>query len=165
MGFQMQICSILCFSWSILVKCFAPAKLKCFFYRRIYSTNIDCFVIFSTFTFDFWSCLSICLSFVNNSQNNVTTPLSNQRLWPYRFYVYFRSLIMPSKSFVSSLLRNTKSSLILGGKKFSNPNFHDGICFRCWMGYNFLVKHNIALPLIFLGNIQMGFYWLKFSAI
>lgn len=77
----------------------------------------------------------------------------------------FRSLIMPSKSFVSSLLRNTKSSLILGGKKFSNPNFHDGICFRCWMGYNFLVTHNIALPLIFLGNIQMGFYWLKFSAI
>ena len=24
MGFQMQICSILCFSWSILVKCCVP---------------------------------------------------------------------------------------------------------------------------------------------
>ena len=37
MGFQMQICSILHFSWSILVKCcvhlwtWTPAKLKCFF--------------------------------------------------------------------------------------------------------------------------------------
>ena len=48
-GFQMQICSILQFSWSILVKCcadvcWAPAKLKCFFWRRLHSKNIDCFV-------------------------------------------------------------------------------------------------------------------------
>ena len=73
----------------------------------------------------------------------------------------FRSLIMPSKSFVSSLLRNTKSSLILGRKKFSNPNFHDGLCFRCWMGYNFLVKHNIALPLIFFGQHSDGILLIK----
>ena len=33
------------------------------------------------------------------------------------------------------------------------------------MGYDFLVKQNIALPFIFLANIHMGFYWLKFSAV
>ena len=49
-GFQMQICSILRFSWSILVKCCvhmrisSSTKLKCFFQRRLYSTNIGCFV-------------------------------------------------------------------------------------------------------------------------
>ena len=42
----------LCFSWSIMViKVFvfccerAPANHKCFFYRGMYSTNIDCFVV------------------------------------------------------------------------------------------------------------------------
>ena len=45
MGFQMQICSILCFSWSILVSLRSSVnELHIFFYRRIYSTNIDCFV-------------------------------------------------------------------------------------------------------------------------
>ena len=28
MGFQMQICSILCFSWSILVKCSVPLRMS-----------------------------------------------------------------------------------------------------------------------------------------
>ena len=50
MGFQMQIYSILRVSWSILAKCVfirerAPAKLKCFLWRRIYSHNFDCFLI------------------------------------------------------------------------------------------------------------------------
>ena len=40
----------------------------------------------------------------------------------------------------------------------NHPSFHDGICFRWQMGYDFLVKHNIALPFILLANIQMGFY-------
>ena len=57
MGFKMQICSILHFSRSILVKCCvhlqikqAPAKLKCFFQSRIpvYSRHIDCFVVDSS---------------------------------------------------------------------------------------------------------------------
>ena len=70
MGFHMQICSILLSSWSILEKrCvhlrMSSSKLKCFFKRRLYSTNIDCFVRDS-------SCLHLtfvafCLSFVNNS--------------------------------------------------------------------------------------------------
>ena len=50
MGFQMQIYSILLVSWSILAKCVfirerAPAKLKCFLWRRIYSYNFDRFPI------------------------------------------------------------------------------------------------------------------------
>ena len=55
MGFQMQICSILHFSWSILVKCcvhlqMSSNKTQCFFWRRIhvYSTSIDCLVIDSS---------------------------------------------------------------------------------------------------------------------
>ena len=53
MEFRMQIRSILRFSWSILVSVVfiyerAPTKRKCFSKRRIYSTNIDCFVIDSS---------------------------------------------------------------------------------------------------------------------
>ena len=51
MEFQIYICPILRVFWSILVKCCvvfirqrAPVKLKCFFQRRLFSTNIDCFV-------------------------------------------------------------------------------------------------------------------------
>ena len=47
MGFQMQICSILRFSWSFKCNVFicegATAKLKCVLQRGICSTNIDCF--------------------------------------------------------------------------------------------------------------------------
>ena len=49
MGFQMQIYSILLVSWSILAKCVlfirerAPAKLKFFVWRRIYSHNFCLF--------------------------------------------------------------------------------------------------------------------------
>ena len=45
----------------------AAAKLKCFFSRRLYSTNIDCFVrILRLYIWPFWP-LVFCLSFVNNS--------------------------------------------------------------------------------------------------
>ena len=46
----------------------APAKLKFFFYRDSSRLHLT-FVAF-------------CLSFVSNTSNKVTTPPSNQRLWP-----------------------------------------------------------------------------------
>ena len=43
----------------------APAKLKCFFQRRIYSTNIDCFVRDSSrLHLPF---VAFCVPFVNNT--------------------------------------------------------------------------------------------------
>ena len=49
MGFQIYICPILRIFWSILESVVficqrVPANLKCFFYRRLYSTSIDWFV-------------------------------------------------------------------------------------------------------------------------
>ena len=68
MGFHNQIYSILRFSWSILLKCVficerAPAKIKCFFQRRICSTNFDCFAL----TFDLRGLLYCLLSFACHS--------------------------------------------------------------------------------------------------
>ena len=49
MGIQMQICSILRFSWSILAKCCAhlrtnSSKTQILLLGRLYFSNIDCFV-------------------------------------------------------------------------------------------------------------------------
>ena len=49
MGFQMQICSILSVSWSILVKCcvhlrMSSSKTQMLLLESLYSTNIDRFV-------------------------------------------------------------------------------------------------------------------------
>ena len=50
MGFKMQICSILRFSWSILVKCCVHLQMSSrktqmpLLEKTIYSANIDCFV-------------------------------------------------------------------------------------------------------------------------
>ena len=49
MGIQMQICSILRFSWSILAKCCAhlrtsSSKTQMLLLERLYFSNIDCFV-------------------------------------------------------------------------------------------------------------------------
>ena len=70
MEFQMQICSILRFSWSILKKCCAhlrmsSSKTQMLFLERLYSKNVDCFVRDSSrlhLTF-----AAFCLSFVINS--------------------------------------------------------------------------------------------------
>ena len=66
MWFQEKICSILRFSWVILVKSvlliheWAPAKLKCLFSRRIYSSNLEFFCYrFNVFTFDLCGHLSV----------------------------------------------------------------------------------------------------------
>ena len=49
MGFQMQICLILCFSSLILVSCWvnlatSSSKTQMFLLKKTNSTNIDCFV-------------------------------------------------------------------------------------------------------------------------
>ena len=48
MGIQMQICSILRFSWSILAKCYAlrtsSSKTQMLLLERLYFSNTDCFV-------------------------------------------------------------------------------------------------------------------------
>ena len=70
MEFQAQICPILGLSRSVFVKFVfvcerAPAKLKFLFQRRVYSTNIDCFVIdLQLFHLTF---VAFCLSILNNS--------------------------------------------------------------------------------------------------
>ena len=55
MGFQMQICSILCFSWSIFVKCYvnlrvSSSKTQMLLLEKnvFHKINIDCFVIDSS---------------------------------------------------------------------------------------------------------------------
>ena len=46
MGFQMQICSILRFSWSILEKCCVHLQMSSSKTQMLlYSTNMDCFVL------------------------------------------------------------------------------------------------------------------------
>ena len=45
MGFQMQICPILCFSWSISEKCCVHLQMSSSKTQMLlYSTNMDCFV-------------------------------------------------------------------------------------------------------------------------
>ena len=88
MGFQMQICSILRFSWSILVKCCvhlrtSSSKTQMLLLEKniFHKYWLFCYR-FLTFTFDPRS-LAFFLSVIrNNSKNNVTTPSSNQSLWP-----------------------------------------------------------------------------------
>ena len=44
--------------------------------------NIDCFILDSSHLhLTFWANFFLCLSFINNSYNNVTTPSFNQHLW------------------------------------------------------------------------------------
>ena len=50
--------------------------------EEIYSTNIDCLVIDSSPLHLTFVAFRLCLSFVNHTLNNLTTPSSNERLWP-----------------------------------------------------------------------------------
>ena len=88
MGFQLQICSILRFSWSILVKCCVHLQrsssktLRLLLEKNIFHKYWLFCYRFLTFTFYLCS-LAFFLSVIrNNGKNNVTTPSSNQRLWP-----------------------------------------------------------------------------------
>ena len=76
------------FSWSILRKCWVhlqsnPSKTQMLHLEKTLSSQIwavlleiDRVYIWPSWPFVF------CLSFVNNSWNNVTTPLTNQCFWP-----------------------------------------------------------------------------------
>ena len=76
------------FVWSILEKCFvhlrtSSSKTQMLLARGIYSTNIDCSVTDSSRLYWPLKPFVLFLSFVNNSWNNyVTTPFSNELLWP-----------------------------------------------------------------------------------
>ena len=53
MGFQMKICLILCFSWSIILKSCdlfrtSSSKTQMLFLKTVYCRNIDYFVIDSS---------------------------------------------------------------------------------------------------------------------
>ena len=78
MGFQMQICSILCFSLLIIAKFFSSkevqqvsnASLKIMY---IVFTNTDCFVVDSSYLhLTFITVCLVCGLFLNNSSNNIT---------------------------------------------------------------------------------------------
>ena len=93
----MQICLILHFSLLILEKCCvhlrkAPAKFNCFFQRRIYSTNIDCFVmdsLHSHLTF-----VAFCLWYV----------ILKQQLRQYNYFVVQSALLTEFRTdFMSSV--------------------------------------------------------------
>ena len=88
MGFQMQICSILCFSWSISVKCYVHLRVSSsktqmlLLEKNIFHKYWLFRYRFIAFKFDLFSFLSVvCLSSITNSYNNVTTPWFNQHLW------------------------------------------------------------------------------------
>ena len=88
MGFQMWIYSILGFSWSILVKCCvhlrtSSSKTQMLLLEKniFHKYWLFCYR-FLTFTFDLCSLAFFFSVIRNNSKNNVTTPSSNQRLWP-----------------------------------------------------------------------------------
>ena len=60
----------------------ASAKCKYLFYRRIYSTNLECFVVYSSclhLTFEAFCLLSVICK---QELKNITTTFINQRSWP-----------------------------------------------------------------------------------
>ena len=84
MGFQIQICPILRVFWSILVNyCIhlptSASKtqmllLEKTIFHKYWLFGRDSLLLHLTF-------VAFCLSFVNNSQNNVTAPSTNQCFW------------------------------------------------------------------------------------
>ena len=86
MGFEMQICSILCFSLPILVKCCVHLRMsasKTHASREDYIPQILA-VLLEIHRIYIWPLLPFvfCLSFINNSQNNKTTLSTDQGFWP-----------------------------------------------------------------------------------
>ena len=88
MGFQTQICPILRVFWSILVKCCvhlpkSSSKTRMLPLEKtiLHKYWLFCLEILRVYIWPLWPFV-FCLSFVNNSWNNVTTPSTNQRFWP-----------------------------------------------------------------------------------
>ena len=84
MGFQIWVWPILRVFWSM---CSSANELKQTQMLPLEKTIFyKCWLFcerFFAFTFDLGGVLSFCLSFVNNSWNNVTTPSTNQCFWPH----------------------------------------------------------------------------------
>ena len=112
----MQICSILRFSWSILVKCCVHLQrsssktLRLPLERNIFHKYWLFCYRFLSFTFDLCSLAFFFSVIRNNSKNNVTTPSSNQRLYDRiqdRLYVFSMEFLSLSRRRSSS--RNVPS--------------------------------------------------------